>query len=260
MNEAEKFFKGLKGEDNTKADIFGENTTGQVEKKEEGESGEDKPKNRHSRRWEAKYQAERESSIELAARLSEKEAQIKQLTEAQKYRQEIGSDVSDEGLKSWLEIYGDRPEHRKAYEILQNKIIKPVSDRAERLQEELDEVKNRDVVANQQVKEYEGFIDREFERLEDRYDVDFTSDEALRNALLDEVKRISPKDTEGNIKEYGDFDAAMENVIEKSKQQDAGSQKRNEIASRSMANNGGNTNLPPQRSRGWDGWKKDLRV
>ena len=51
----------------------------------------------------------------------------------------------------------------------------------------------------------------------------------------------------------------MENIIEKSKQVDTGSQKRNEIASRSMSNSGGNTNLPPQRSTGWDGWKKDLR-
>ena len=260
MTEIDKFFKGLKGEDNTKADIFGENKpTGEVEK--EGESEQDEPKkNRHSRRWEAKYQAERESSIELAARVQEMNKQIQQLTESQKYRQEIGSDVSDEGLKSWLEIYGDKPEHRKAYEILQNKIIKPVSERAERLQEELEEIKNRDVVESKQVKEFEGFIGQEFERLEDSYDVDITSNEELRNALIDEIRRISPKDSEGNIKEYGDFDAAMENIMEKSKKEDTGSQKRSEIASKSMANSGGNTNLPKERSRGWDGWKKDLRL
>jgi hypothetical protein len=260
--ELEQFFKDLPPEDKSKADIFGDKKTTVEVATKEGESEEDTPKkNRHSRRYEAKYQAEREAGIQMAATIKAQKELIDSLKESGKFSKEVGDEINDKGLRDWLRIYGDKPEHREAYEILKNNIIGPVSQRAEKLAEELEELKNRDVVANQQVKEFEGFIDRQFERLEDEYDVDIATDEKLRNALIDEVKRISPKDEEGNITQYGDFNAAMENVLEKSKIVDTGSQKRNDIASKSMANSGGNAgNTAPTKTSGFFGWKKDMKL
>lgn len=265
--ELEQFFKDLPAEDKSKADIFGDKTaTDKVEDTtKEGESEEDTPKkNRHARRYEAKYQAEREAGIQMAATIKAQKDLIESLSEAKRFQKEVGDDVNDDGLKAWLKIYGDKPEHREAYEVLTKNVLGPVSQRAEKLAEELEELKNRDVVANQQVKEYEGFIDQQFERLEDEYDVDITSNESekFRNALIDEIKRISPKDEEGNIIQYGDFNAAMENVLEKSKTVDTGSQKRNDIASKSMANSGGGSSAaaPKAKSSGFFGWKKDMNL
>jgi hypothetical protein len=253
--ELEKFFKDLPAEDKTQADIFNDKkTTGQVATKENESDNDEPKKNRHARRFEAKYQAEREANIALAAKLQA-------MTEMQNFKKEVGSDVNDEGLKNWLRIYGDKPEHREAYEVLKNNVLAPITKETQELKEKLEEISNRDVVANQQVKEYEGFIDQQFERLEDDYDIDLT-DEKLRNKLIDEIKRISPKDEEGNIKEYGDFDAALENVLEKEQSTvDTGSQKRDEIASRSMANSGGSSStVVKERTKGFFGWKHDLKL
>lgn len=266
--ELEQFFKELPAEDKSQADIFGDKqTTGKVDVSKEGESDEDTPKkNRHHRRLEEKLQKEREASIEMAATIKAQNDLIKTLSEATKFSKEVGDDVKDEGLKEWLRIYGDKPEHREAYEILTKKIFAPISQKAEKLEEELNELKNRDVIANQQVKEFEGYIDQQFEKIEDEYDVDITSDtkeaEKTRNEFIDLIKQLSPKDEEGNITSYADFQGAWEIYQSRqTKTEDTISQKRNEIASRSMVGSGGgNTAKPQQPTPGFYGWKKDLRL
>ncbi len=263
QKELDEFFKGLPAEEQQpKADIFGENkTAGEAEKTEAGSEEDEPKKNRHHRRLEAKLQAERESAIQLAAELKATKDALKSMSEISKFRNEIRDDVQDDGLKSWLKIYGDTPEHREAYEVLTKNVLAPISQKAQKLEEELAELKNREVVEKQLEKQFSDQIDRKFEKLEDDYDVDITSDtkeaELLKNAIVTEIKRISPKDENGEIIEYGDFNAALENVLSKTKQRDTSSQKRNEIASRSMANST-TSDIPKQRSKGWDGWRKDL--
>lgn len=259
MNEVDKFFKGLASEDTTKADIFGEKKP--VEKTEV-ESEDDKPKNRHSRRWEAKYQLERESGIELAAKLKITTDALNAVTESQKFQKSVGSDVEDEGLKSWLKIYGDKPEHREAYNVMKNNIIGPVAQEARDLREQLEEINTREERASKKVKEYQSKVLEEFEKIEDKYNIDITSDsesaEKTRNEFIELIKKLSPKDADGNITSYADIDGAWDIYQSKKSTSEPVNQVRNQIASRSMANQGGNVNVPKQRSRGWDGWKKDL--
>jgi hypothetical protein len=263
-NELEDFFKGLPAEDNSKADIFGDKKDAVKAESSEAKSEEDEPKkNRHYRRWEAKYQQERESAIELAARLQEKEEQIRMLTEAQKFQKSVGGDVNDPGLREWLRIYGDKPEHREAYEVFKTSLLGPIAEQNNALKQELEEIKNRDKVMNQEVRQFESFIDSQVEAIEDKYGVDLTSptSEKTRSEFFDLIKELSPKDDEGNITSYADFDAAFRLYQAQKSSSDNTSQKRNEIASRSMANSGtGTANAAPKRTPGFMGWKKDLRL
>jgi hypothetical protein len=266
--ELEEFFKGLPAEDKSKADIFNDKkATGEVAKSSEGESEEDTPKkNRHHRRLEQKLQEEREASIQMAATIKAQKDLIDSLNESGKFRKEVNADVNDTGLKGWLKIYGDTPEHREAYEVLKNNIISPISQKAEKLEKELEEIKNRDSVEKQQVKEFEGFLDKQFENIEDTYDVDITSDskeaEKTRNEFIDLIKQLSPKDEEGNITSYADFNGVWEIYQSRqTKEDNSVSEKRNEIASRSMANSGGGATAKPAKpTPGFYGWKKDLRL
>lgn len=227
MSEQTEFLKDL--------DIAGENVldapiTGSSEpEKESTESQELQLKNRRERRLAEKWQKERESNIALNARLEA-------LSESQKIRE---TTEEADYLKRVAKIYGDAtPEAKEATELLKE-ALRGVheSARKEALTEALEtfnkDKKERDDDSKAVEKE-ENEIEEGLERIEDEFNVDF-SDQNTRKGFLTLLEKLSPKDRDGNIKEYADFITAYE-VYESQKSKSSSRAK--ELASRSMTHGG----------------------
>lgn len=225
QKEFDQFMGEIKGDDLAK-DPFNETPVEEVPKQEEEEVVEDSLKNRRHRRLEQQLEAEKRSNIELAARLSER-------SEMDKFRQDTGSDNLDEEL---ARIYGtETPETKQASQILQ-KAFDRFTERAEQRALERFQEMQESSVAEQ--REAEQTIDDELEGLEDAYNVDLTSNSAAarkaRNDLLTLVERISPKDDEGNVKEYADFGEAFQ-ILQNSQEKNT---RAKDLGSRSMVRSG----------------------
>ena len=192
---------------------------GQAQPGEE-ESNEDKF-NRRERRLQSKLQAERESSIALAARLEA-------LTEAQKFRQES---EPEEYLKAVEKIYGtNSPEATEATELLKT-ALQGVEKRAtERALEQFREERKQE---NDSVASEEKTLDDMVESIEDETGQEM--DEQTRQGFFQLLERLSPKDKDGNIIEYADHNAVWEELQARKQPQ---SNRAKDLAARSMVKTG----------------------
>ncbi len=197
-----------------------------VEKTEEVEEELPKEfKNRHIRRVEAKLQAEREYNIAQAER-------IKVLTEMQQF------DKDTEGDPDIAKIYGtDTPEAREATRILQTSLQRMSKEAEERAVQRFQEIQESGARAQ---REAESFIDDELEALEESYNVDLTSDapaaRKARREFLQLVQKTSPKDEDGNIKDYADFDQVFD--LYRSSREKPNASRNKDLAARSMVRSG----------------------
>ncbi len=152
-------------------------------------------KNRHIRRLEAKLQSEREASIA-------REARIEALSEAQKFRKESGGDDLDEMV---ARIYGtDKPENAAATELLQ-KALRGYSERAkeEAINTFREEFRQQQQEETKEVQTVNSYI----EQIEDHYGIDLSSTAAAKERqqeFRDLWFRLSPKDADGDVKDYAD--------------------------------------------------------
>lgn len=152
-------------------------------------------KNRHIKRLEAKLQVEREASIA-------REARIEALSEAQKLRQETSTAGWEEKARR---IYGnDKPENAVASDLLVQSIKEAtLAAKQEALAEARSEYQKRNEEESREAKTVNSYI----EQIEDQYGVDFTSTASAREKqgeFRDLWLRLSPKDTDGNVKDYAD--------------------------------------------------------
>lgn len=254
QSEVDKFFSGLPTENGQAQNVFDTNVEPPVDAPivpAKDEEGSEARKNRRHRRLEEQLQRERESNIALNER-------VKALAEARN-----DSPVSAGQMPSeWIALYGDTPESQKAWAI-QERMFKNLKDQAK--QEALQEFENQQQEVVKKQKEYESYIDTELEALEDQFDIDLTSDapsaRKSRREFLELVQSISPKDGQGNITGYADFESTFE-LYQKTKSQDAKPttlQRQKDLASASMqpsAPNGGDK--PREVTPGFFGWRKDL--
>lgn len=165
---------------------------------EEPKEDDEEARNRRERRLQSKLQAERESSIALAARLEI-------LTEAQQFRKDS---EPAEYLKAVERIYGtNSPEATEATELLKN-ALKGVEERAteralEKFREE--QQQERDSVASE-----EKNLDEMVESIED--ETGKTLDENTKKGFFQLLEKLSPKDKDGNIIEYADHKAVWDEL------------------------------------------------
>jgi hypothetical protein len=213
MGEFEDFLKQTGSEQDNQDDPFAylnetpEQGTPAEAAPEEAPAEDDglKPRNRRERRLEAKLQAERESSIELAARLNA-------LEEARQVKTE-GADY----LKAVERIYGtESPEAREATELLKT-TLQSVKEAAKR--EALEVFEEKRVAETKAVSDAEAMLDTMVEEIEDEFDVDLTSPEAekIRVGFYKALEKMSPKDRDGNILYYADHMSVWEDYQERLK-------------------------------------------
>lgn len=227
MTEQNKFLDDLGHDQSQEVDILEESLTPDAEKAtddkvdEEKEGDDVQPKNRRERRLIEKLQAERESSIFLAGKLEARSEAERSITEESDY------------LKSVERIYGtETPEAQLATDLLKKALTGMRDDakssalaelRAERAKELADEKDAQ--------KELDGFI----EDIEDTYGVTLT--ETQERSFFQLLGKMSPKDTDGNVKEYADPHAVWEVFQERIKNRGTDNRAK-DLSSRSMVKSG----------------------
>lgn len=207
-------------------DLFG------TEVKPEVAEEEDLPenlKNRHIRRLEAKLERERTSNIQLAAREAAR-------SEYEKFRDTTKDLPIDERL---ITLYGDSENGRKAAQITQSLLEDVKKSAREDAREEFEKLNKSE---RQEVTKFGSLIEEKLEGLEDTYNIDLSGDSAsskqLRNSFLTFVGRLSPKDEDGNIESYADFDTAFELFQDRTNKALSRSK---DLASRGTVKSGSNT-------------------
>ena len=184
------------------------------------EEGDEEKFNRRERRLQSKLQAERESSIALAARLEA-------LTEAQKFSRENTPEV-DETI---ARIYGtNTPEAAEATALLQ-KALANAENRA--TEKALEKFREEQLAEQQSVQKEEQTLDGMIDDIEDETGVDM--DSQTKKAFFSLLERLSPKDSDGNVKEYADHHAVWEELQARKQPQNT---RAKDLASRSVARNG----------------------
>lgn len=177
----------------------------------------DQPRgNRRERRLQERYQAERESSIALAARLEA-------LTEAQKLSREQGP---SEYVKQVERIYGtNSPEAQEATNLLAA-ALEGVETRATERALELFRAEQEQMRRAEAAEERA--LDDMVYNIEDQYNV--VLDSATQKSFFQLLEKLSPKDEDGNIVNYADPYAVWEELQTRKQPQT----RQKDLASRSM--------------------------
>ncbi len=221
--EQDQFLKDLVTDN--RVDVFEQPLTPDPEK-EQDTVVEDKevlpePKNRHERRLEKALQEEREAARFLAGKI-----------EARSEAQRVVTEESDY-LKAIERIYGnDTPEAQLATDLLKKAIVGARDDAKTQAIAELREERQREA---QETQDAEQELDTFIEDIEDTYNVTLT--EAQQKSYFTLLGRMSPKDSNGNVKEYADPHAVWE-VFEDRLNKRGTDNRAKDLSARSMVQSG----------------------
>ena len=201
-SEVEKFFEELPTNDQ-KIDKLFDAPKSEAPEKEVAE--EESATNRQGRRYKEKWIRERESAMELNER-------VKELSEKISKYEGVLTSESDERL---TQIFGDDTPEKKALGKLFADLLKENKEQA-RL-EALEAIESREGLEEAQVEIESRNIDNELDYLEETYNVDLSSDSGsakkLRNKIIELQEEVSPKDRDGNIIEFADWDSVYRLAI-----------------------------------------------
>ena len=252
MNEeVNKFLNNLPTQDQKLVDIFEDKKVPEEGKKEEEKTTDegDVRKNRRHRRLEEQLQKERESNIALNERL-------KILAEVENVKPNV---ELDERL---IEIFGPTDEAKRIAQHFAQ-ILNETKDNAK--EEAIKEFNEQKEILKKEQLGYELLIDKQLELLEDKHNIDLTSDipsvVKTRQEFLGLIQSLSPKDSDGIIKDYADFNSTFEiyQSIQKDSKKDNIRQK--EIASKTMQkSNQGGKDYSQQITPGFRGWETDYNI
>lgn len=230
-DEVNKFLEDLPVADEQKDPFAQPEVPVEESKADDPELQPESVKDRRHRRLETRLNAEREANIELNARLSA-------ISEVQKFRNDSASEGKlDETISR---IYGtNTPEGAEATRLLQ-KALEENSERA--TQKALEIIRQEREQENQQVAQEEKTLNSFVDEIEDEFNVDLTSSDrgrALQRQYFAYLERMSPKDKNGNIKDYADPIATWEEFQEKlSRKNQADTNRAKDLGSRSMVRSG----------------------
>ena len=188
-------------------------------------------KNRQHRRLSQRLETEREALQELREKNIAENARLQTLSEQRKFIEGLPQKTIDERIDS---IFSKDEVGRKGAAALQSLIDDAVSRAEERAVAKLQETQQERDVA---VREESTFIDNELVGLEEESGIDLTSNTPLgrknRSDFLDLVEKFSPKDSDGDVQEYADFDEVF-SVFKQTRTSGNNSQNKS-LASRGMA-------------------------
>lgn len=192
---------------------------------QEPAADEEEARTRRERRLKAKLQAERESAIALAARLDA-------LTQAQKAAQ---TSETEDYLRLAEQIYGNTTPETAAATDLLKKALSGAEERA--YARALQAFEERQQAEDQEIAQAEKSLDQMIDDIEETYNVSI--DESTQHAFYQLLERLSPK-RNGEIVEYADPFAVWEEL--QSRRQQTTSTRAKDLAARSMARTGAQTN------------------
>ncbi len=166
----------------------------------------------------------------------------------------VPSDVKDV-IGAFTAIIGnDTPEKVKALEALE-KTLSGADERAstkaiERFQQQIKEQEQQQTQAE---KEAQDELDTYFDEIEETYNVDLSSNaasaKAMRSQFIDYVRKIAPKDANGEVKAFPDMLASFEDFQERAKRTIQPTRAK-ELASRGLTRSSDTASAAPQ-GRSW---------
>ncbi len=174
---------------------------------------------------------------------------------SEKTQDVVSSDVKDV-IGAFTAIIGnDTPEKVKALEALE-KTLNGSDERAsakaiERFAQQQQEAISK---ANEAEKAAQDELDTYFDEIEETYDVDLSSNaasaKALRSQFIDYVRKIAPKDENGEVKAFPDLVSSFEVFQEQNKKSATQPNRAKELASRGLTRSSDTTATAPQ-GRSW---------
>lgn len=194
------------------------------------EDEEDKPKTRRYKRLEKKNE-------EMSQMLIEMNDRIKKLSELERYAKEHEGETDPDMVK----VFGTDDNGKILTKFFSDK-FKDIEENAKK--NALEQIAQDNARASEQEKIESDTIDQAFDTLEEKFNVDLSgknkASREFRNGFIDFVEQLSPKDSEGNIIEYADFNTAFETYskISSNNKPRETSDRQKELASRGMTNSG----------------------
>ena len=156
-------------------------------------------------------------------------------------------DVKEDGfIKAFETIIGnDTPDKIRALDALKNEIEELRSD-ARSAKEELQAERVADTEAEQE-------LAQGFEREEENFNVDFNTNPKLRSEFIEFIERVAPKDENGDVVEYPDFNETFKLYQEVNKKSNT---RAKELASRSSVRSSEASSAPMPHDTSWRGVEK----
>lgn len=163
--------------------------------------------------------------------------------EEQRFREEVKEDGF---IKAFETIIGnDTPEKVNALRALKEE-VEGIRHEARSAKEQLEAERRADREAEQE-------LAQGFESIEDEFNVSF-QDKKLRSDFVEFIERVAPKDADGEIREYPDFQETFRLFQEINKK--TPNPRAKELASRSMTRGGEATSTPIPQDTSWKGVEK----
>ena len=233
-DEVDNFLDGLNNE--PKEDPFkpeSEDPFASTKVEDEGDSKDDKAEEKLPYHKDPKVQKfiEREITKHLES--------IKP-TESEKFTKEVNNASEEDSISEVLTriIGNDTPEKVSAIKDFK-KALGGMKEEAK--QEALNEIKAREDEGRQAEIEAQEQIESAFEDIEEEFNVDLTSSsptaKKLRSDFVDFIRRIAPKDKDGQVKDYPDFNEAFI-LFKDMKKEDPTTSRAKDLASRGMSRSG----------------------
>ncbi len=180
------------------------------------------------------------------------EKQVAKLTanmtprEEQKFREEVSE--SDDLVGAFTNIIGnDTPEKVHALKMLK----KTISDLEEKAQAPLRQIEAEQRAEQEAIKELEDG----FESVEETFNVDITSNtpqaRKTRTEFVEFIEKIAPKDSNGDVIEYPDFQETFRLFQDLSKKTVPSNARNRQLAARSMAPSSESSSVPDTQDYSW---------
>lgn len=177
------------------------------------------------------------------------------VSEVQKFVKESGAD-EDELVAAFTGLIGnDTPEKLRVLKAVKTAFQQAEEKGAQKALEQLEAQREQMARAD---REAEDELSDGFETIEEQFEVDLTSNTPMarktRNEFIDFVKRIAPKDEDGQVTEFPDFAEAY-TVFQETKKSDTKNPTTNrakELASKSMGRSSGDSPAPASTDKSWN--------
>lgn len=166
-----------------------------------------------------------------------------------------------DGLTSVLEriVGNDTPEKKQAVKDLRKELMGLEEKGAERAMSKLREQEAAQVEEERLAQEE---LSEGFDNVEETFGVDLTSNtpasKKMRNDFIDFIKRVAPKDEDGEVTQFPDLVSTFELFQERSKVGVPASSRAKELSNRSMARSSDVSNQPASTDQSWKAVDKKL--
>ena len=177
--------------------------------------------------------------------------------EVEKFVEDLGADEIDDVLTRI--IGNDSPEKIAAIRDFKKVLLEREEKGAQKALDYFERQRENEVMEERKAEEE---LQTGFENIEEEFGVDITSStptaRKTRSEFIDFVKRVAPKDSDGDILDYPDFMETFQLFQDTRKSTPEGNNRAKDLASRGMQKGGDASELPIQEDKSWNAVERIL--